>query len=78
MSSDFETTIDDFHEDQITRDSKAIFSKLIQDDQYLGDIFSINYEHSKVLVHDFHRKKVGAFLFIVCCLKHQTYRATKN
>lgn len=59
MSSDFETTIDDFHEDQITRDSKAIFSKLIQDDQYLGDIFSINYEHSKVLVHDFHRKKVG-------------------
>ena len=59
MSNDFENSIDGFHQDQPQRDAKAIFSRLIQEDQYLGDIFSINYEQSKVLVHDFHRQKVG-------------------
>lgn len=59
MSNDFENSIDGFHQDQPQRDAKTIFSRLVQEDQYLGDIYSINYEQSKVLVHDFHRQKVG-------------------
>lgn len=40
-------------------DAKSIFSKLIQKDQLVGDLYSINYEEGKVLVHDFYRQKVG-------------------
>jgi hypothetical protein len=39
--------------------AKSIFSKLIQKDQLVGDLYSINYEEGKVLVHDFYRQKVG-------------------
>ena len=55
----FEKSIDAINEEHQNRNAKVIFSKLIQEEQYLGDTYSINYEESKVLVHDFHRKKVG-------------------
>ena len=55
----FENSIDVFNDDQYAREAKKIFSELIQEEQYIGDIFSINYESSKILVHDFYRKKVG-------------------
>jgi len=35
------------------------FQKLIQADQYVGDIYSINYETARVIIHDFYREKVG-------------------
>lgn len=35
------------------------FQKLIQPDQYIGDLYSISYETARIIVHDFHRKKVG-------------------
>ena len=35
------------------------FQALIQTDQYIGDLYSINYETARVIVHDFHRQKVG-------------------
>lgn len=38
---------------------KQQFQKLIQTDQYIGDLYSINYETARVIVHDFHRQKVG-------------------
>jgi hypothetical protein len=38
---------------------KQQFQKLIQTDQYIGDLYSINYETGRVIVHDFHRQKVG-------------------
>ncbi|MGE0020378.1 MAG: DUF87 domain-containing protein [Draconibacterium sp.] len=38
---------------------KQHFQKLIQTDQYIGDLYSINYETGRVIVHDFHRQKVG-------------------
>lgn len=35
------------------------FQKLIQQDEYIGELYSINYETAKVIVHDSERKKVG-------------------
>jgi hypothetical protein len=45
--------------DQKYSEAKTIFSKLIQKDQLVGDLYSINYEEGKVLVHDYYRQKVG-------------------
>jgi hypothetical protein len=55
----FEKSIDDVQNQQPEWDAKTIFSKLIQKDQLVGDLYSINYDEGKVLVHDFHRQKVG-------------------
>lgn len=35
------------------------FKKLIQPDEYVGDLYSINYETARVIIHDFYREKVG-------------------
>lgn len=59
MIDKFESSINDAQNRQPSWNAKAIFSRLIQEEQYVGDIFSINYETGKVLVHDFHRQKVG-------------------
>jgi hypothetical protein len=40
-------------------ESQQWFQKLIQVDQYVGDIYSINYETARVIIHDFYREKVG-------------------
>lgn len=35
------------------------FQKLIQPNEYVGDLYSINYETARIIIHDFHRAKVG-------------------
>ena len=35
------------------------FQKLIQSDEYVGDLYSINYETARVMIHDYYRSKVG-------------------
>jgi len=40
-------------------ETKQQFKKLIQSEQYIGDLYSINYETARVIVHDFHRQQVG-------------------
>lgn len=35
------------------------FQKLIQPSEYVGDLYSINYETARVIIHDFYREKVG-------------------
>lgn len=40
-------------------DAKGIFSSLIQTENYVGDVYSINYEYANVLIHDNYRHKVG-------------------
>jgi hypothetical protein len=40
-------------------DSQRWFQKLIQTDEYVGDLYSINYETARVMIHDFYRAKVG-------------------
>jgi len=59
MENGFESVIDNLQNKQPEWDAKVIFSKLIQKDQLVGDLYAINYEEGKVLVHDFYRQKVG-------------------
>ncbi|BEH00027.1 helicase HerA domain-containing protein [Bacteroides sedimenti] len=35
------------------------FKKLIQQEEYVGELFSINYETARIIIHDNERKKVG-------------------
>lgn len=39
--------------------AREYFSELIQKNQYVGDVYSIGYESSLVLIHDHYRKQVG-------------------
>lgn len=39
--------------------AKKIFSQLIQDNQLVGELYSINYDYANVLIHDTHRQQVG-------------------
>jgi len=41
------------------REAIEWFKKLIQKEQYVGELFSINYESAKVQIHDNERKKIG-------------------
>ncbi len=59
MANDFEQSVKNAKGNQLENQAKQIFEKLIQPEQYVGEIFSINYETGKVLVHDFQRQKVG-------------------
>ncbi len=40
-------------------DAKKWFQKLIQKDQYVGELYSINYETAKIQIHDTERQRVG-------------------
>lgn len=54
-----EETLAQEHKGQKEKDAKAWFSKLIQKEQYVGELYSINYETAKVQIHDTERRKVG-------------------
>lgn len=41
------------------KDAQKWFQKLIQKGEYVGELFSINYENAKVQIHDNERQKVG-------------------
>ena len=41
------------------KEAKDWFKKLIQPEQYVGELYSINYETAKVIIHNFYRQKVG-------------------
>src|SRR5690606_22049378 len=59
MASSFQSSIIDASNEQPTKDAQRIFKRIVQKDHYVGDLYSINYEEGKVLVHDFHRQKTG-------------------
>lgn len=40
-------------------ETKQWFQKLIQTDEYVGELYSINYETARVIIHDSARNKVG-------------------
>ena len=40
-------------------EAKALFQELIQENAYVGDLFSINYETACIQIHDSYRKAVG-------------------
>ena len=41
------------------KEARDWFKKLIQPEQYVGELYSINYETAKVIIHNFYRQKVG-------------------
>ena len=41
------------------KEAQKWFQKLIQKDEYVGELFSIDYENAKVQIHDHERQKVG-------------------
>lgn len=54
-----ETGINERRQDDRKAEVKQLFEKLIQPEQQIGDLYSINYETARVIVHDFARQKVG-------------------
>ncbi|MGH1336038.1 MAG: helicase HerA domain-containing protein [Aureispira sp.] len=59
MINKIEESINNINKDKFIIKAKNWFSELIQDEQYVGDLYSTNYEKAKVLVHDLHRERVG-------------------
>jgi len=52
-------TIRQDQQNEISQKARDIFLSLIQEEQYIGDVYSINYESAIVQVHDHYRQKVG-------------------
>ena len=51
--------IDEEQDNLLTNQADEWFKTLIQENQYIGDVYSISYETARVLVHDHFRQKVG-------------------
>jgi hypothetical protein len=45
--------------DNRKEETKQWFQKLIQQDEYVGELYSINYEIAKIMIHDYQKNKVG-------------------
>lgn len=56
---DIESGINYYHDNEDIIRAKDCFSQLIQTEQYVGELYSINYESARVLVHDHERQSVG-------------------
>ena len=54
-----EKAIQDSQRNLQEQSAKQHFQKLIQQNQYVGELYSINYETAKVNIQDFERQKVG-------------------
>ena len=46
-------------ENRQNENAKAIFHQIIQGNQYVGEMYSINYESAKIQIHDSDRQNVG-------------------
>jgi hypothetical protein len=53
------TTLKEDQQRQTQSEAKRLLGKLIQPDQYVGEVYSIGYESARVQIHDFHRRRVG-------------------
>ena len=51
--------IDEEQDNLLTNQADEWFKTLIQESQYIGDVYSITYETANVLVHDHFRREVG-------------------
>ncbi|MCA0452583.1 MAG: DUF87 domain-containing protein [Chloroflexi bacterium] len=59
MTSNIYNTFEDDQRYKAEIAARECFSELIQKNQYVGDVYSIGYESSLVLIHDHYRKQVG-------------------
>src|SRR4029450_5814463 len=53
------TALAEDHANAAQLEATALLGTLIQNDQYVGEIWSINYETPVVQIHDLHRQRVG-------------------
>ena len=58
-NSELQSVIDDRRDNRLTDSTDKWFQTLIQEGQYIGDVYSISYETALVLIHDHFRQKVG-------------------
>ena len=56
---DIESGINYYHDNEDIMQADKYFSDLIQPKQYVGELYSINYESARVLVNDHERQAVG-------------------
>lgn len=56
---DIEQGINESIQSNHREEVKQLFESLVQSEQQVGDLYSINYETARVIVHDFARQKVG-------------------
>ncbi|MCL2499698.1 MAG: DUF87 domain-containing protein [Defluviitaleaceae bacterium] len=54
-----ENGISTYHENKDQISSKRLFSNLIQPNQLVGDLYSMNYETARVLIHDIYKSRVN-------------------
>lgn len=59
MATDIEHGISNSIKTTKETEAKKWFSKIIQREQYVGELYSINYDTANVIIHNFHRQKVG-------------------
>lgn len=59
MAGSVEAAFEADQEQSATAVAKETLGSLVQKDQLVGDVFSMTYEDALVLVHDWHRKRVG-------------------
>ena len=57
--SDIEIALEEYEEEEAEQEASEILGSLIQQSQYVGEVFSLGYETALVQIHDFHRQKVG-------------------
>ncbi|NHJ31899.1 MAG: hypothetical protein FK732_03460 [Asgard group archaeon] len=59
MNQEMEIVIKEYQQNLQTDEAKRWFQKLIQTDQYVRELYSINYGTARVQIHDRHRRDVG-------------------
>ncbi len=58
-SSSVERLIGDYEDQETEREAQETLGDLVQQDQYVGEVFSLGYETALVQIHDSHRQRVG-------------------
>lgn len=54
-----ESGVEERRQNDKSVETKHWFERLIQPDQYVGDLYSINYETARIIIHDYYRQQVG-------------------
>ena len=57
--NELEEAVRDRLENELSAFANGWFRRLIQQGQYVGDVYSISYENALVLIHDHYRREVG-------------------
>lgn len=50
--------VNQHNENKHDNQAKNWFQKLVQEKQYIGELYSINYETARVIIHDYQKTKL--------------------